>query len=253
MRNFLLLCSFSIAMILTTSCQYDDDDLVNRISALEERVNAVEALLKASADNLTITSITETDKGFIVTFSDNSSITINNSSDGNSPIIDIKEDGDMVHITLDDGTVLVFRKYEFDNNCKVYYTTTDGKMLFCDEGFGAILISSIYEDGQGLLTFDKPVTCGGRYGGNERLQSIILPSTVETMGWFGDCTGLSELYCKAKTPPVADYNFLSRFTGTGYKPIECKIYVPTESVELYQTAQHWSNHKRYIVGYDFDE
>lgn len=253
MRNLLLLCSTLIVMIITPSCQYDDSDLANRVSALEERVNAVEALLKASANNLTIISVIETDKGIIVTFSDNSSITINSSSDGNSPIIDIKEDGDMVHITLDDGTVLVFRKYEFDNNCKVYYTTTDGKMLFCDSGFGAILVSSNYEDGQGLLIFDKPVTCGGYYSGNERLKSIVLPSTVETMGNFYECTGLRELYCKAKMPPIADYNFLSRFTGTSYKPIECTIYVPKESVELYKTTQHWSNHKNYIVGYDFDE
>lgn len=151
MRNLLLFCAITVTMIVSTSCKYDDSIVIDRISALEERVNAIEALLKASADDLTIISVVETDKGTVVTFSDNSTITVNNTSDSNTPIVNIEEDGDMVYITLDDGTVLVFRKYEFDENCKVYYTTTDDKMLFCDSGFGAILVSSTFEDGQGTL------------------------------------------------------------------------------------------------------
>lgn len=256
MRKLILLCSISIAMFAASSCQYDDTDVINRISALEERVNAVEALLKASADNLTIISVTKIDNGFVVTFSDNSTITINNTSEENSPIKDIEEDGDMVYITLDDGTVLVFRKYEFDENCKVYYTTTDDKMLFCDSGFGAILVSSNFENGQGILIFDKPVTSGGGYSGAERLESIILPSTVETMGNFYECKNLKTIYCKATTPPtVTSSSFLSYYHQSGtqlYKPILCKIYVPKDSVNSYKTAQYWSDHKSRIVGYDFE-
>lgn len=258
MRKLVLHCFITIIMVVVSSCQYDDTDVINRVSALEERVYAVEALLKASANNLTIISVTETDNGFVVTFSDDSTININNTSDGNSPIIDIQEDGDMVYITLDDGTVLTFRKYEFNENCKVYYTTTDGKMLFCDSGFGAILVSSTIENGQGLLIFDNPVTGGGKYNGkdgNERLKSIVLPPSVEIMGDFCDCTGLHEVYCKATTPPIAKSRFLSKYKGSGstlYEPIGCTIYVPQESVELYKTADCWSTYENYIVGYDFD-
>ena len=32
------------------------------------------------------------------------------------------------------------------------------KMLFCNDGFGAIIISSTYENGQGVITFDGTVT-----------------------------------------------------------------------------------------------
>lgn len=257
MRNLLLFCAITVTMIVSTSCKYDDSIVIDRISALEERVNAIEALLKASADDLTIISIVETDKGTVVTFSDNSTITVNNTSDSNTPIVNIEEDGDMVYITLDDGTVLVFRKYEFDENCKVYYTTTDDKMLFCDSGFGAILVSSTFEDGQGTLIFDKPVTGGGEYRDIEnRLKSIMLPSTVEIMGDFYGCTTLSELYCKSITPPVACSGFLDYYydgiSTQPHRPIKCTIYVPKESVELYKTAKYWSDYKDQIVGYDFD-
>lgn len=256
MKKIFCLCLIAISMFTISSCQYDDTDVLDRISALEERVNAVEALLKASADDLTIVSVTETDNGIVVTFSDNSTITINNQSDGYSPIVGIQEDGDMVYITLDDGTILVFRKYEFDENCKVYYTTTDDKMLFCDNGFGAILVSSIFEDGQGTLIFDKPVTSSGAYSGMERLKSIVLPPTVETMGSFYECTGLKAIYCKATTPPIANSHFLSYYkygTGNPYQPLACTIYVPQESVELYKTAKYWSDYETRIIGYDFDE
>lgn len=257
MKNLITLCTFIITMIITSSCQYDDTDVINRISALEERVNNVEALLKASADNLTIVSVTETDKGIVVTFSDDSTITISNPLDENTPIIDIQEDGDMVYITLNDGTVLVFRKYEFDKNCKVYYTSTDDRMIFCDDGFEAILVSSTFENSQGVLIFDKPVTGGGEYRGEERLESIILPSTVETAGDFYGCINLRKLYCKATTPPTASLYFLSHYkfgsAGQPYPPIGCTIYVPSESVELYKTAKYWEDYASYIVGYDFNE
>lgn len=256
MRKLVLFCYIAVAMIITSSCHYDDSDVINRISVLEERVNAVETLLKASADNLTIVSVTETDNGIVVTFSDDSTITIGNPSEGNTPIIDIQEDGDMVYITLDDGTVLVFRKYAFDENCKVYYTTTDDRMLFCDEGFGAILVSSTFENNQGVLIFDKPVTGGGAYSGKERLKSIVLPPSVEEMGNFYECTGLRELYCQAITPPTARADFLSYYkygTANLYQPIGCMIYVPNESVELYKTAKYWKDYANYIVGYDFGE
>lgn len=32
---------------------------------------------------------------------------------------------------------------------------------------------------------------------------------------------------------------------------DLKIYVPRASVEAYKTAEYWSDHADYIVGYDF--
>lgn len=255
MKKLFTLITLLSALLVASCNKYDDTLIWQEIDSLKDRVTAVEALLKASANDLTIVSVDETDDGFVITFSDDSKVIINNKVNGDSHIVNIEEDGDMVYITLDDGTILTFRKYELEESCKVYYTTTDDKMLLCDSGFGAILISSTFENGQGLLLFDKPVTGGGAWNGMEDLESIVLPPSVETTGSFYECTGLKKLYCKATTPPAASSHFLSYYkygTGQPYQPIHCTIYVPTESVELYKSAEYWSVHKDRIVGYDFE-
>jgi hypothetical protein len=38
---------------------------------------------------------------------------------------------------------------------------------------------------------------------------------------------------------------------SGFKPIGCTIYVPTESVEAYKSASGWSEYASDIVGYNF--
>lgn len=101
------------------------------------------------------------------------------------------------------------------------------------------------------------MTGGGEYRDIEnRLKSIMLPSTVEIMGNFYGCTTLSELYCKSITPPVACSGFLDYYydgiSTQPHRPIKCTIYVPKESVELYKTAKYWSDYKDQIVGYYFD-
>ena len=37
----------------------------------------------------------------------------------------------------------------------------------------------------------------------------------------------------------------------GYKPIGCKIYVPTASVNAYKSALGWSSYASYIEGHNF--
>ena len=136
MKKLFTLITLLSALLVASCNKYDDTLIWQEIDSLKDRVTAVEALLKASANDLTIVSVDETDDGFVITFSDDSKVIINNKANGDSPIVNIEEDGDMVYITLDDGTILTFRKYELEENCKVYYTTTDDKMLLCDSGFG---------------------------------------------------------------------------------------------------------------------
>ena len=40
--------------------------------------------------------------------------------------------------------------------------------------------------------------------------------------------------------------------GWSWGPIDCKIYVPMESVEWYTSAKYWSEYADDIVGYDFE-
>ena len=79
------------------------------------------------------------------------------------------------------------------------------------------------------------------------LTSITIPDSVTSIKSyaFSYCSSLASVYCKATTPPTGgDYMFYDNASS-------CKIYVPTESVDAYKSAEYWSKYKYDIVGYDF--
>ena len=79
------------------------------------------------------------------------------------------------------------------------------------------------------------------------LTSVTIPDSVTSIGGhaFEGCTSLKEVYCKPTTPPSGGYDmFYKNASGR-------KIYVPTESVEAYKSAEYWSNYADYIEGYEF--
>ena len=79
------------------------------------------------------------------------------------------------------------------------------------------------------------------------LTSITIPENVTSIGdatFFG-CTSLNSVYCKTTTPPNGDFMFFDNDWNL-------KIYVPTESVEVYKIAEGWKDYAHCIVGYDFE-
>ena len=84
---------------------------------------------------------------------------------------------------------------------KIYYTTSNGMKLFPNStdptSFGAVLVSNIYENGQGVLTFDDAIT----HIGNEAfywctsLTSVTIPNSVTSIGneAFYLCTLLTSI------------------------------------------------------------
>ena len=114
MKRLLTIFVLLSAVVMSSCEKYDDTELRQKINGLEERISAIEALLKASANNLTIVGITETEESITITFSNNSTITIDQIKNESSPITGVDVDGDLVYITLDDGTVLTFKKYVVD-------------------------------------------------------------------------------------------------------------------------------------------
>ena len=84
------------------------------------------------------------------------------------------------------------------------------------------------------------------------LTSVTIPESVTSIGLyaFRGCTSLKEVYCKPTTPPTGSCDMFSYYNG-GYKPIGCKIYVPTASVEAYKAAEYWSDYASDIEGYEF--
>ena len=81
----------------------------------------------------------------------------------------------------------------------------------------------------------------------DSLTSVTIPGSVTEIGYsaFYDCTSLKEVYCKPTTPPDVGSDLFWDFVYGR------KIYVPTESVEAYKTAEGWSNYASDIVGYNF--
>ena len=82
----------------------------------------------------------------------------------------------------------------------------------------------------------------------DSLTSITIPDSITSIGVlaFYYCTSLTSVYCKPTTPPSAESSiFHNNASGR-------KIYVPTESVDAYKTAQYWSNYADAIEPYVFE-
>ena len=79
------------------------------------------------------------------------------------------------------------------------------------------------------------------------LTTATIGSGVTKIGghafWF--CSALTNIYCKPTTPPTLGATVFSRIAANA------TIYVPSASVETYQTATNWSSYSSMMVGYDF--
>ncbi|MBQ8367203.1 MAG: leucine-rich repeat protein [Alistipes sp.] len=221
MKKLFLFIAFA-AMGVLAGCSYDDSAILNKIDEMEkeqnemqEQLDAQQTLLDALANNLTITAVTQTDNGYTITFSDGTSMTINDGEkgdkgdkgdkgeQGDSFIESIVVGEENVTFTLADGTVIVIPlgsggssdggEPSAENN-KIYYTTSDGKKLFPyttePAAFGAILVSNTYEEGQGVLTFDDSITSIGSnaFYFCTSLISITIPDSVTTIGEYAFCS-----------------------------------------------------------------
>jgi hypothetical protein len=70
-----------------------------------------------------------------------------------------------------------------------------------------------------------------------RLTSITIPNSVTNIGdnAFYYCEGLTSITVNATTPPTLGSD------AFGYTN-DCPIYVPSESVETYKSAEGWSEY-----------
>ncbi|MBQ2417499.1 MAG: leucine-rich repeat domain-containing protein, partial [Alistipes sp.] len=83
-------------------------------------------------------------------------------------------------------------------NCQILYTSTDGNVVTPNQTdvFGANIVSNIYENGQGVITFDGEVTKIGYMAFCEcsTLASIVIPQSVTSIGRYSfHCTALTTI------------------------------------------------------------
>ena len=79
------------------------------------------------------------------------------------------------------------------------------------------------------------------------LVELWLPETLSTLSGnsFGNCTSLKRIYSPSITPPTIQQTTFSSLPST------CVIYVPQNSLSVYQSAQYWSNYASQMQTYNF--
>ena len=89
--------------------------------------------------------------------------------------------GEMNFIRAYQGNSLVWER-PLKNNV-IYYTVSDGGSItpYYPDHFGdAVIVSNKYEDGLGVITFDRSVTIIGEkaFTSNSKIESVVIPSSV---------------------------------------------------------------------------
>lgn len=121
MKKILTCLSIAMIGIAFTGCMYDDDelwnavdDVTNRVAKLEaavqnanNNIDALQTLITALQQQVTITSVTSTTDGYTIQFSDGKTATLTNGVNANAPIVSVKQDVDGEYYWTVDGEWLL--------------------------------------------------------------------------------------------------------------------------------------------------
>lgn len=100
-------------------------------------------------------------------------------------------------------------------NNEIWYTTTDGSMIDPNEGAsfgeGVTLVSNTYENGKGVLKFDRDVTMIGEYAffNKSTLAGFIAPPSVQVIGRdaFFKCVSMLDISLPEGLVRISEHAF----------------------------------------------
>lgn len=160
--NLFLLLAFLLVGV--GACKYDDDALWDKVNSLDDRVTAVEGqleqtnsglsaistILNALQNNIYVESVTETEDGYQIKFSDGESVTIKNGKDGengkDAPVIGVDEfEGKYYWVRIIDGV-------------KTWLTDEEGNKLPVTGEDAVTPQLKVNADGYWLVSYDGGAT-----------------------------------------------------------------------------------------------
>ena len=115
-----------------------------------------------------------------------------------------------------------------DTENNIYYTSFDGNIVTpnATDVFGAKIVSNEYKDGQGIITFDGPVTGIGSwaFANCSSLSTITIPNSVTSIGEraFMDCSSLTSITIPERVTSIDE----AAFFGTDIDSVYVKSTVP---------------------------
>ena len=135
-------------------------------------------------------------------------------TNGDSMFENITYDDDYVYLTLIDGYELIIPRHTPNQYNKIFYTTTDGKIVKPEQVsrfYTTTILSNKYEDGQGVITFASDVTIieYAVFKNCATLKSIILPESVSEIeeSAFEGCRSLESIILPDKVTNIGKIAF----------------------------------------------
>lgn len=142
-------------------------------------------------------------------------------------------------------SVIQILHYAFRSSGLTNITVSDGTVLISNSAF--------YECSN-LSNINLPTTLvtlgAGVFLGCTSLTSIVMPSSWKWSGTsiFSGCTNLTEIHVQSLVPPKTQSSMETFSLGLDETNTNIRIYVPSESLEAYKTADGWSTFADRIVG-----
>lgn len=96
---------------------------------------------------------------------------------------------------------------------EIWYTTSDGQVLQPKDpsAIDATIVSNVYENNIGVISFDKDITVIGTTAFNSlsRLTSVVFPDSVVEIGWlaFNNCPNLTTISLPKNLERIGDRAF----------------------------------------------